>query len=123
MFFSDFQGSNAQMVLAEHDQISMLDLESMKMDPFDIKGLVNVVAVDVHLEKEVLFWTDVVLQGIYMYVKYLKLETLTKIQGNTKSFRKKLIYHRSLVKRIKVFLFVLLKPKKILEPNSNSSHI
>ncbi|VDI79086.1 Hypothetical predicted protein [Mytilus galloprovincialis] len=63
------QGGNAQLIIAEHQSISRIDLESLQSDALDVTGLLNTVAVDFHLEKDLVFWTDVTLKGIY--VSYL----------------------------------------------------
>lgn len=62
-------GGNVQLIIAEHQSISRIDLDSLQTDSLDVTGLLNTVAVDFHLEKDLIFWTDVLLKGIY--VSYL----------------------------------------------------
>ncbi|XP_071133754.1 low-density lipoprotein receptor-related protein 6-like [Mytilus edulis] len=62
-------GGNTQLILAEHQSISRIDLDSLQSDSLDVTGLLNTIAIDFHLEKDLIFWTDVTLKGIY--VSYL----------------------------------------------------
>lgn len=67
MYYNKFiLGGNAQLIIAEHQSISRIDLESLQSDALDVTGLLNTVAVDFHLEKDLVFWTDVTLKGIYV---------------------------------------------------------
>lgn len=59
-------GGNTQLILAEHQSISRIDLDSLQSDSLDVTGLLNTIAIDFHLEKDLIFWTDVSLKGIYV---------------------------------------------------------